>query len=130
MLGAAVTLPDVNQVLAKMNGRLLPFGWLTFLRAMFSKKGVNTAKAGSTGCGSSPSGSSPSTSTSASPPPSTTAASRVGKSCNQPRGETGWILEVNKPMNRAMEGMGGKVVKKLPALREGALAPGVVLTRH
>jgi hypothetical protein len=24
----------------------------------------------------------------------------------------GWILETNKPMNRAMEGMGGKVVKK------------------
>ena len=24
----------------------------------------------------------------------------------------GWILEVNEPMNRAMEGMGGKVVKR------------------
>jgi GNAT superfamily N-acetyltransferase len=37
---------------------------------------------------------------------------RVGKELNQPRGETGWILEINKPMNRAMEGMGGKVVKR------------------
>jgi hypothetical protein len=27
-------------------------------------------------------------------------------------GEMGWILETNEPMNRAMEGMGGKVVKK------------------
>jgi hypothetical protein len=27
-------------------------------------------------------------------------------------GEMGWILETNKPMNRAMEGMGGKIVKK------------------
>ena len=27
----ALTLPDVNQVLAKMNGRLLPLGWLRFL---------------------------------------------------------------------------------------------------
>jgi hypothetical protein len=27
-------------------------------------------------------------------------------------GETGWILETNEPMNRAMEGMGGKVIKK------------------
>jgi hypothetical protein len=26
-------------------------------------------------------------------------------------GEIGWILETNKPMNRALEGMGGKVVK-------------------
>ena len=24
----------------------------------------------------------------------------------------GWILETNEPMNRAMEGMGGKVVKR------------------
>ena len=24
----------------------------------------------------------------------------------------GWILETNEPMNRAMEGMGGKIVKK------------------
>ena len=26
--------------------------------------------------------------------------------------ETGWILETNEPMNRAMEGMGGKIVKR------------------
>ena len=27
-------------------------------------------------------------------------------------GEMGWILETNTPMNRAMEGMGGKVVRR------------------
>ena len=27
-------------------------------------------------------------------------------------GETGWILETNEAMNRAMEGMGGKIVKR------------------
>ena len=31
VLGAALTSPDVNQVLAKMGGRLLPLGWLRFL---------------------------------------------------------------------------------------------------
>ena len=31
VVGAALTLPDINQVMAKMNGRLLPFGWLHFL---------------------------------------------------------------------------------------------------
>jgi hypothetical protein len=31
--GAALTLPDFNQVLGKLNGRLLPFGWITALRA-------------------------------------------------------------------------------------------------
>ena len=28
VVGAALTLPDINQVLTKLNGRLLPFGWL------------------------------------------------------------------------------------------------------
>ena len=31
-VGVALTLPDYNQVLKKLNGRLLPFGWLTALR--------------------------------------------------------------------------------------------------
>ena len=32
IVGAALTLPDINKVLAKLNGRLLPFGWLKILR--------------------------------------------------------------------------------------------------
>ena len=32
VVGAALTLPDVNQALAKMNGRVLPTGWWHFLR--------------------------------------------------------------------------------------------------
>ena len=31
-VGVAITVPDINQVLRKMNGRLLPFGWWHFLR--------------------------------------------------------------------------------------------------
>ena len=30
----------------------------------------------------------------------------------QTGGEMGWILETNKPMNRAMEGMGGRIVRR------------------
>ena len=30
----------------------------------------------------------------------------------QDGGEMGWILESNEPMNRGMEAMGGRVVKK------------------
>jgi hypothetical protein len=30
----------------------------------------------------------------------------------QKSAETGWILESNKSMNRAMEGMGGKIVRR------------------
>jgi hypothetical protein len=35
----------------------------------------------------------------------------MAASTPQDGGEMGWILEVNKPMNRAMEGMGGEIVK-------------------
>ena len=31
-VGIAITVPDINQVLKKMNGRILPFGWWHFLR--------------------------------------------------------------------------------------------------
>ena len=31
VLGAALTLPDINRCLEHMNGRLLPFGWAKFL---------------------------------------------------------------------------------------------------
>ena len=30
-MGVAITVPDVNQVLKTMNGRLLPLGWWRFL---------------------------------------------------------------------------------------------------
>jgi hypothetical protein len=57
VVGAALTLPDFNQVLAKLNGRLLPFGWITALRE----------KRRSTLCACSRSASSPPTSTPESP---------------------------------------------------------------
>ena len=36
----------------------------------------------------------------------------AAESTPQKGGEMGWILEVNKPMNRAMEGMGGKIKRR------------------
>jgi hypothetical protein len=101
-VGVALTLPDINQVMAKMGGRLLPFGWLKFLRGkrkidrvrVFALGVKNDYRHGGVAAGlylrhldaASPDG--------------------------VPAGETGWILETNGPMNRAMEGMGGKVVKR------------------
>jgi GNAT superfamily N-acetyltransferase len=103
VIGAALTLPDVNQVMAKMNGRLLPFGWLKFLRGKGKVDQLRVFALGvkhdyrHTGV----------------------AAGLYLKhleTAAQPGaikgGEMGWILETNGPMNRAMEGMGGKVVKK------------------
>ena len=102
VLGAALTLPDVNQALAKLNGRLLPFGWLRFLLAQRKIDQVRVFALGvrpqyqHTGI----------------------AAAFYIRHLDEAdpdrvyAGETGWILEVNEPMNRAMEGMGGRVVKK------------------
>jgi GNAT superfamily N-acetyltransferase len=112
ILGAALTLPDINQVLKKMNGSLLPFGWAKFLRAMYTRSGVNTPKAGIDRVRVFALGVKPEYQHLGIAAAFYDRCLKVGKELNQPRGETGWILEVNKPMNRAMEGMGGKVVKK------------------
>jgi hypothetical protein len=102
VVGAALTLPDINQVLAKMNGRMLPLGWLKFLRGKpkidvirilalgVKKKWQHTGVA---------------------------AALYVRHmETTDPdgvmTGEAGWILETNEAMNRALEGMGGEVTKK------------------
>jgi len=102
VLGAALTLPDINQVLKKMNGRLLPFGWAKFLAG---RRKIDCVRVFALGV-----------------KPEyqhTGIAARfyvrhieTAAELGVPGGETGWILEVNEPMNRAMEGMGGKVVKK------------------
>jgi GNAT superfamily N-acetyltransferase len=103
VIGAALTLPDINQVLVKLNGRLLPFGWLRFL---LGKRKIDRLRVFALGVrhdyrhtG--------------------VAAGLYLKhleTAHKPGaiegGEMGWILETNGPMNRAMEGMGGEVVKQ------------------
>ena len=104
IVGVALTLPDYNQVFAKLRprGRLLPFGWLTFLRQRSKIDAVRVFALGvkpeyqHTGI-----------------------AARfyqmhfdAAERTPQKGGEMGWILEVNKPMNRAMEGMGGKIKRR------------------
>ena len=102
VVGAALTLPDINQVLAKMKGRLLPVGWWHFLtgrgridavrvfalgvRPQYQHLGVAAALY--------------------------VRHRETADRMPQKGGETGWILETNEPMNRAMEGMGGEVVKR------------------
>ncbi len=102
VVGAALTLPDVNQVLRKMNGRLLPFGWLRFLAGRRSVDRVRVFALGvkpqyqHLGVA------------------AALYVEHVAVAARTPQkwGEMGWILEVNEPMNRAMEGMGGTVVKR------------------
>lgn len=103
VVGAALTLPDVNQVLAKLNGRLLPFGWLRFL---LGRRRIDQLRVFALGV-------------KHDYRHSGVAAGlylRHLETAARPGaiegGEMGWILETNGPMNRAMEGMGGRVVKR------------------
>jgi GNAT superfamily N-acetyltransferase len=101
-VGMAITVPDVNQVLAKMNGRLLPFGWLTFLRR---KRHMDRVRVGFLGV---------------KPEYQHTGVAAklyvehfdMAEATAFKGGEMGWILETNTAMNRGMEAMGGRVVKK------------------
>jgi GNAT superfamily N-acetyltransferase len=103
VIGAALTLPDINQVLARMDGRLLPFGWLRFL---LGRRDIDRLRVFALGVKDDYRHSG-------------VAAGLYLKHLEMARkpgaitgGEMGWILETNEPMNRAMEGMGGRVVKR------------------
>lgn len=98
----AITVPDVNQVLVKMKGRLLPFGWVHYLRKKWI---IDRVRVGFLGV--------------------KHAYQHTGVAAKlyvehfdtasrtpQKWGEMGWILETNKNMNRAMEAMGGRVVRR------------------
>jgi GNAT superfamily N-acetyltransferase len=102
VVGMAITIPDLNQVLERMNGRLLPLGWWYLLR-----KGriMDRVRVGFLGV-----------------KPEyqhTGVAARLyqlhfdaAEARPQKGGEMGWILETNTAMNRGMEAMGGTVVKR------------------
>jgi hypothetical protein len=101
-VGVAITLPDINEVLKLMGGRLLPLGWWHYLKR---RRIVEHCRVGFLGV---------------KPAWQHTgvaaglyaehfdmaAAGRIHG------GEMGWILETNKAMNRAMEAMGGEIVKR------------------
>jgi GNAT superfamily N-acetyltransferase len=100
--GAALTLLDWNEVLIDMNGRLFPIGWWKFLRGRSKIRHVRVFALGvkpeyqHTGV----------------------AAKFYVEHFDQAArgiagsGEMGWILEINTAMNRGMEAMGGKIVKR------------------
>ena len=111
----ALTIPDVNQVLKKMKGRVLPFGWWHYLRRRRIIDGVRVGFLGVL------------------PEHQHTGAAALlymehyDMAAKPPSkwGEASWILETNSAMNRGLEAMGGKIVKRYRVyerLLEGAAA--------
>ncbi len=113
VIAAALTVPDFNQAFAKANGRLLPFGGIRMLAKLRS---IDAVRVGFLGV---------------KPEYQHTGVAALlyrehfdmAEKTPQKAGETGWILETNKPMNRAMEGMGGRIAKKYRVF-EKVLRPG------
>jgi GNAT superfamily N-acetyltransferase len=101
-VAVAITVPDINQVLKRMNGRVLPFGWWHFLRR---RRIIDRVRVGFLGV---------------KPEFQHTGIAAamyvehfdMATVTPQKWGEMGWILETNRNMNRAMEAMGGRIVRR------------------
>jgi GNAT superfamily N-acetyltransferase len=102
VVGMAITVPDLNQVLERMRGRILPFGWWHFLR-----KGRITDRVRVGFLGVKPEYQHTGVAAKLYVEHFNAAATRP-----QDGGEMGWILETNTAMNRGMEAMGGRIVKR------------------
>jgi GNAT superfamily N-acetyltransferase len=101
-VGVAITIPDINQVLKRMKGRILPFGWWHFLRR---RRIMDRCRIGFLGV----------------KPDYQHAGVAAGlfiEHFNMAAatpvkwGEAGWVLETNKSLNRGMEALGGRIVKR------------------
>jgi GNAT superfamily N-acetyltransferase len=101
-IAVAITLPDLNQVLAKMNGRLLPSGWWHYLNR---NRICDQVRVGFLGV---------------KPEYQHTGVAAslyvehfdTAERARQDHGEAGWILETNEAMNRGLEAMSAEIVKK------------------
>jgi GNAT superfamily N-acetyltransferase len=101
-IAVAITLPDLNQVLKKMKGRLLPFGWWHFLNR---NRICDRVRVGFLGV--KPEHQHTGVAASLYVEHFDTAAR-----ARQKHGEAGWILETNEAMNRGLEAMSAEIVKK------------------
>ena len=111
-VAVAITVPDLNQVLKKMNGRLLPLGWLHYLRR---DKIIDRVRVGFLGV-------KPSFQHTGVAAALYVEHFNMATVTPQTWGEMGWILETNKDMNRAMEAMHGRIVRRYRVYGAGSVA--------
>jgi hypothetical protein len=98
----AITIPDINQVLDKMGGRLLPLGWWHYLNR---RRIIDRVRIGFLGV---------------LPEYQHTGVAaalymehyEIASRTHRNWGEASWILETNRAMNRGLEAMGGHIVKR------------------
>jgi GNAT superfamily N-acetyltransferase len=98
----AITIPDIHQVYKKMKGRLLPLGWLYYL---LRGRIIDRLRVGFLGV---------------LPEYQHTGVAaalylehfKTAEHSRQKTGEASFILEVNTSMNRGLEAMGGRLVKR------------------
>jgi GNAT superfamily N-acetyltransferase len=110
----AITLPDLNQVLKKMRGRLLPLGWWHFLRR---RKIIDRVRIGFLGV---------------LPEYQHTGVAaalymehyEMAEKTGCPTGIAGWILENNTAMNRGLEAMGGHIISRYRVYERMLEQPG------
>jgi GNAT superfamily N-acetyltransferase len=106
-IAMAITVMDANQFQRKMNGRLLPLGWLHFLRR---NKTTDRLRVGFLGV---------------KPEHQHTGVAALlyvehfeaAARTRLKHGEAGFILETNKAMNAGLEAMNGRVVKRYRVYR-------------
>ncbi len=110
--GVSIAIPDINQVLHKMNGRLFPFGWLKFLLGFrkinrvrviitgvikeYRKRGIDAIFYVDT--------------------------FNKGTKMGFNEGEFGWTLEDNDIINRSLEMLGARLYRRY-RLYEKQIAP-------
>ncbi|MGH2802235.1 MAG: hypothetical protein ACRDL4_04205 [Thermoleophilaceae bacterium] len=101
-VGVAITVPDINQVLARMKGRVLPLGWWHYLNR---RRIVDRCRIGFLGV---------------KPAYQHTGVAAgfymehfaMAEATRVKWGEGGWVLETNKGLNRGMEALGGRIDKR------------------
>ncbi len=101
-VGMAITVPDVNQVLKRMRGRLLPLGWWHFLN---KRRLIDRVRVGFLGV-------KPEHQHAGVAAALYVEHFDIAQRTHRKHGEMGWILETNTAMNRAMEAMHGRVAKR------------------
>jgi GNAT superfamily N-acetyltransferase len=113
IVGVALTFPDYNRMLIGLRGRLFPLGWA---KALWRKRRIDRVRVGFLGV---------------KPEYRHTGVAagfyiehfEMATKTPQTWGEMGWILETNEAMNKGMEAMGGRIVKRY-RLYEKPLADG------